>query len=115
MADNLTLSSVVEGITRTQTVALTPGETTIVKAIIGSGGVEATISLGGITKPRMVAVFGGVGVVFRLAATGAGVTAIAADPFGVVVNDVVDGFTQSNIYITNAGAQPCTCTIIATE
>jgi len=111
MADSITLTSVVEGLTKTQTAALAPDESTIVKASLAAGSGEVTIGLGTITAPKVIAVFGGLGISFRLTATTG--TAIPANPFAIVSD--AGGFSQASIYVTNAGAQPITVTIMAAE
>lgn len=68
---------------------------------ITAGASDTNVALGGMTDPKILAVYGGNGIVFKLGA--AGTDDVGADPIAVVGNEN-DGLGIAAILVSNSGA-----------
>ncbi len=111
MADALTVTSILQGMSK-QAVADMAGMEMFVSTIsLPTGAAETEVVLGGVSNPKVIAVFGGAGVSARLVGTTG--TVLHADPILVLTNKA--GFAQGSLFLSNAGSQPASVTIMAAE
>ena len=110
MADSVTLTTVVEGITKTATLSLSPAEAVILKQSIAPAAADVDLALGGLTAPKAIVVFGGVGISVRMVLAA---TVISANPFCAICCE--PGFAQAKVLVSNSGSQPVTVTVLAIE
>jgi hypothetical protein len=82
-----------------------------VEVVIAAGAADTSVALGGMTDPKILVVYGGNGVTFKLGA--AGTDSVGADPIAVVGNEN-NGLNIAAILVSNSGAQQ-TVGILAAE
>jgi hypothetical protein len=112
MSADITLSLAVGGATKSLTDTIATGETISATVILETGAADVEVALGGISNPKMIAVFGGVGVSARLvSATG---QVFPADPVAILSAKTA-GIVQASVFLSNSGTQPVTVTVMAAQ
>ena len=108
-SDNYSISAVLSFLTgsatdRTETITVDDTGTQFfwIEVVIAAGAADTSVALGGMTDPKVLAVYGGTGVSFKL--DSGGTDAIGADPLAVV-GDENNGLGISEILVSNSGAQ----------
>jgi len=112
MSADLTMSLAVGGATKSLTDTLASGETALLTVILDAAAADVAVELGGITNPRVIAVYGGTGVSVRLVATTGQV--LNADPVALLTAKA-SGFAQTTLYLSNSGSQPVSVTVVAAQ
>ncbi len=111
MADQVSITAIVEGLTKTAALPLSPAETVILKESVAPAAADVEIALGGLTNPKMLVVLAGPGVSIRkVASTG---SVLNANPFYAECCE--PGMALTSIFVSNAGSQPVQVTILAAE
>ena len=104
--------TVAYGTAKTATQSITPDEVFNTIILLAGGASDTSLTLGTLTNPKIIMVFGGADVSFKLGSDGT--DAIGADPFAVVADDG-NGLSETIILLSNSGAGEITVYVYAEE
>lgn len=118
MADNFSVSlttallaSTATEYTQTTTSTGSHTEDFRITMTLAAGASDTSLALGGLTDPKFIAVMGGDGCSFKVAA---GTDAIGCNPLAILM-DEDDGLNMSSILLSNADSQNHTIIVVAAE
>lgn len=108
-SDNYSISAVLSFLTgtatdRTETITVDDTATQFfwIEVTVLAAAADVSVALGGMTDPKILAVYGGNGISFKL--DSGGTDAIGADPLAIV-GDETGGLSISEILLSNSGAE----------
>lgn len=98
--------------TKTETQSVTPGEVFNQTLKLAAAASDTSLTLGTLTDPKFIAVYGGEGISFKLGS--GGTDAITADPMAIICADN-DGIGESIILLSNSSASEVVVYVYAEE